>query len=137
MKLVESHRQRNRLADVEKWKDFQDAVRSSAEQSLKGRPMVKKVWLQQNILELVEQKRLAFARWQEDRLDWTRRQEYNMLAKEVKRAVEDRRRHCDNVLNVSREVTGETLRGLVDNSNSLGATEEGNLATVNASSMWF
>ena len=46
-------------------------------------------------------------------------------------------RHCDNVLNVSREVTGETLRGLVDNSNSLGATEEGNLATVNASSMWF
>ena len=74
---------------MEKWKDFQDAVRSSAEQSLKGRPMVKKVWLQQNILELVEQKRLAFARWQEDRLDWTRRQEYNMLAKEVKRAVED------------------------------------------------
>ena len=65
-----------------KWKDFQDTVRSSAEQSLKGRPKGKKVWLQQNTLELVEQKRLAFARWQEDRLDQTRRQEYNMLAKD-------------------------------------------------------
>ena len=88
MELAECHRQRNNLADVEgKWKDFQDAVRSSAEQSLKGRPKVKKVWLQQNTLELVEQKRLAFACWQEDSLDRTRRQEYNMLAKEVKRAV--------------------------------------------------
>ena len=29
------------------------------------------------------------------------------------------RRHFNNVLNVSTEVTGETLRGLMDNSNSL------------------
>ena len=30
-----------------------------------------KVWLQQDTLELVEKKRLAFAHWQEDRLDQT------------------------------------------------------------------
>ena len=41
MELAECHRRRNRLVDVEgKWKDFQGAVRSSAEQRLKGRSKV-------------------------------------------------------------------------------------------------
>ena len=70
-----------------KWKDFQGSVRTVAEESLQGRLQANKVWLQQDTLELVEKKRLAFAHWQGDRLDQTRRQEYNLLAKEVKRAV--------------------------------------------------
>ena len=127
-------------------------------------------------MELVDKKRLAFTHWQEDRLDRTQKEEYNTLAKEVKRAVrrdkrklwddlmigmeEDMkrhrqgsffkmmkqltksnarpcttildendkptrtlgeslarwRRHFDNVLNVNREVAGETLRDQTDNS---------------------
>ena len=179
MELAECYGRRNILANVEeKWKDFQGAVRTAAEQSLKGRSKVNKVWLQQDTLEFIERKRLAFTFWQEDRLDRARKQEYNILAKEVKRAVrrdkrkwwddmttdmeEDMkkhrqgnffkkqkqftksntrpcttildendqptctlgeslarwRRHFDKVLNVSREVAGETLRDLADNSDS-------------------
>ena len=71
MELAQCYGQRNRLADVEgKWKNFQGAVRTVAEESMQGRPQANKVWLQQDTLELVE-KRLAFAHWQEDRLDLT------------------------------------------------------------------
>ena len=96
MELAECHTQRNRPEDVEgKWKDFQGAVRTTAEQILKGRPKVNKVWLQQDTLELVDKKRLAFR--QEDRLDRMRREEYNILAKEVKRAVRrDKRKWWDD-----------------------------------------
>ena len=69
----------------DKWKDFQSAVRTVAEEKLQGRPQANKVWLQQDTLELAEKKRLAFAHWQEYRLDQTQRQEYNLLAIEVKR----------------------------------------------------
>ena len=71
MELAECYGRRNILANVEeKWKDFQGAVRTAAEQSLKGRLKVNKVWLQQDTLELIKRKRLACTFWQEDRLDW-------------------------------------------------------------------
>ena len=100
MELAQCYGQRNRVADVEgKWKDFQGAVRTVAEENLQGRPQANKVWLQQDTLELVEKKRLAFAHWQEDRLDQTRRQEYNLLAKEVKRAVRrDKKKWWDDLM---------------------------------------
>ena len=45
--LAECYGQRNRLADVEgKWKDLQGAIRTTSEQSPKGRPKGNKVWLQ-------------------------------------------------------------------------------------------
>ena len=47
----------------------------------------------------MEKKRLAFAHWQGDRLDQTRRQEYNLLAKEVKRAVRrDKKKWWNDVM---------------------------------------
>ena len=47
MELAECYGQRNRLADVEgKWKDLQGTVRTTSEQSPKGRPKGNKVWLQ-------------------------------------------------------------------------------------------
>ena len=46
----------------------------------------------------------AFAHWQGDRLDQTRRQEYNLLAKKVKRAVRrDKKRWWDDLMTDMKE----------------------------------
>ena len=83
----------------ERWKELQKAVVDSAEEHLHRRRPKQKKWISEGTLEMIEEKRLAFLRWQEDRQNVEKRKEYVDLCKKVRRAVRgDREKWLDETM---------------------------------------
>ena len=68
---------RKRHGNVEKrWTEMKDATVNAAARHLQRRRPVKKKWITEDTLKLIEEKHLAFGRWQEVRTDVDQRREY-------------------------------------------------------------
>ena len=93
-----NHRKRHGNVE-ERWNEMKLAIVQSAEQHLHMKKKAQKAWITEKMLNLVEEKRRAFARWQEQRTDPEKRKEYVDLCKKVRRAVKgDKEKWLDGVM---------------------------------------
>ena len=73
----------------ERWMEMKEAIVNAATQHLQRRRPVKKKWITADTLELIEEKHMAFQRWQEVRSDENRRKQYSKCRKRVRRAIKE------------------------------------------------
>ena len=79
---------RSESGDVEEqWIELKNALVDAAEQHLHQRRQPQKEWISDDTLRLTEEKRLAFARWQNQRTCVEKRKHYVALCKLVRQAV--------------------------------------------------
>ena len=69
--------------------EMKEAIVNTATQHLQRRRPVKKKWITADTLELIEEKRMAFQRWQEVRSDENRQKQYSKCRKRVRRAIKE------------------------------------------------
>ena len=83
----------------ERWAELKKSVLESAQEHLQGRHKKHRKWMTEDTIEIIEAKRMAFLRWQEQREDAGRHKEYRDLSKRVRRAVkEDKEKWLDGVM---------------------------------------
>ena len=92
-------------ADINgKYSEMKEAILETAEEHLKGCRKVQKSWFSNATLKIIEEKRMAFIRWQEDRTDPQRTETYKALRKQVRRAVtSDKEKWLDGVMDEMEE----------------------------------
>ena len=71
-----------------RYSEMKEAILEAAEEHLKSGRKVQKSWLSNDTLKIIEEKRRAFSRWQEDRTDPQRTETYKALRKQVTSAKE-------------------------------------------------
>ena len=75
------------------------SVLELAQEHLQGRRKKQRKWMTEDTIEIIEAKRMAFLRWQEQREDAGRCKEYRDLSKRVRGAVkEDKEKWLDGVM---------------------------------------
>ena len=57
--------------------------------NLQRKRQVRKKWISEDTLKLIEEKQLAFRRWQEERTNLDRRREYTNCCKNVRKAIRE------------------------------------------------
>ena len=71
----------------------------SATQYLQRERQVRKKWIAEDTLKLIEEKHLAFVRWQEEHTDVDRHREYTNCCRKVRRSIkEDTEKFLDMIM---------------------------------------
>ena len=87
-----------------RYSEMKEAILEAAEEHLKCGRKIQKSWLSDATLKIIEEKRMAFIRWQEDRTDPQRTETYKALRKQVRRAVtRDKEKWLDGIMNEMEE----------------------------------
>ena len=87
-----------------RYSEMKEAILEAAEEHLKSGRKVQKSSLSNDTLKIIEEKRMAFIRWQEDRTHPQRTETYKALRKQVRRAVtSDKEKWLDGVMDEMEE----------------------------------
>ena len=70
---------------------MKDAIMESATQHLQRKRQVRRRWISEDTLKIIEEKHQAFGRSQEERTNVVRRREYTNCCKKVRKVVKEDR----------------------------------------------
>ena len=70
----------------ERWKEMKDAT-----QHLQRKRQVRRRWMSEDTLKIIEEKHQVFGRWQEERTNVVRHREYTNCCKRVRKVVKEDR----------------------------------------------